>query len=60
VKHHAVIEAFLGEGGDALDMARREIGPQLDDDIAAAIEGKGKGIVGHARLRITSSFVRPI
>ncbi len=35
VEHHAVIEAFRSQLGDALDMARRKVGTQLDDDIAA-------------------------
>ena len=47
VEHHTVIEAVLGKGGDAFDMAGRQIGAQLDDDVAAAVEGEGKRFVGH-------------
>ena len=48
VEGDPVVKAFAGEGRDPLDMARREVGAQLDDDIAARGEGKGEGVgVGH-------------
>ena len=48
VEHHAVVEAAVGELGDALHVARRQVGPELDDDIAAGGEGKGQAVgVGH-------------
>jgi len=48
VECDAVVKAFASEGSDPLDMARREVGAQLDDDIAAGREGKGQGVgVGH-------------
>ena len=46
MEHHAVVKAAFGQFGDPLDMAGRQIGAQLDDDIAAlsvaAIEGEGE------------------
>ncbi len=51
VEHHAVIETFAGQFRDPLDMAGREIGAQLDDDIAAlsvaAVESEGQRFVSH-------------
>ena len=47
VEYHIVIEAFLRIFDDAGDMAGRKVGAQLDDDVAAAVEGKGQGVVGH-------------
>ena len=47
MKHDAVIKAFLGQRGDAFDVAGRQIRAQLDDDIAAAIECEGERFVGH-------------
>ena len=41
VEDDAVVKAFAGQGRDPLDMAGREVGAQLDDDIAAAWRGKG-------------------
>ena len=51
MKRDIVVETFVGQGCDPLDMPRREIGTQLDDDIAAAGEGKGQGVgIGHRRV----------
>ena len=36
VEHDAVVETLVGERGNALDMLGRQVGPQLDDDVAAA------------------------
>ena len=48
VEHHTIVEAVAGEAGDPLDMARRQVGAELDHDVAAAGKGQGKGIgVGH-------------
>jgi hypothetical protein len=49
VEDDAVVETLLGQLLDAGDMARREIGAQPDDDVAAAVEGKDEGVlvVGH-------------
>ena len=48
VEDDAVVEAAVGELGDALDVAGREVGPQLDDDVAAGRKGKGQAVgVGH-------------
>ena len=48
VEDHAVVKAAVGELGDALDVAGREVGPQLDDDVAAGRKGKGQAVgVGH-------------
>src|SRR6478672_7229409 len=41
VKLHVVVEAAVGEFGDALDVARREVRAKLDDDVAAGRKGKG-------------------
>ena len=49
VKHDAVVKTFAGELGDALDMQRRQIGTQADNNIASR-QRKGEGLVGHARL----------
>lgn len=50
-----VVKAFIGQFGDACDMARRKVGAQLDDDVAAfsvaGVEGEGKRI-GHGNLLI--------
>ena len=35
MEHHSVVEAAIGEIGDSLDVARREIRPKFYDDIAA-------------------------
>jgi len=51
VEHDAVVKAFLGELGDARDMAGREIGAQANDDIAAIERhGQGIGFVSHSSL----------
>ena len=48
MEYDAVVEPAVGELGDALDVARREVGPELDDDIAAGREGEGQAVaVGH-------------
>ena len=48
VEDHPVVEAVAGEAGDALDMAGGDIGPQLDDDVAAGRKRQGQGLgVGH-------------
>ena len=48
VEHDAVVEAAVGELGDALDVAGREVGAKLDDDVAAGRKGKGQAVgVGH-------------
>jgi hypothetical protein len=36
VEHYAVIETVAGKSGNPLDMAGREVGPKLDNDVAAA------------------------
>ena len=52
VERHAVVEAAFRKLGDALDMARREVRAQLDDDIAAARKGESQRLrVGHVSLR---------
>jgi len=57
MKHDAVVKAAVSELGDALDMAWRKIGPELDDDVAAGREGKGQAVgVGHkSELRMKAS-----
>ena len=51
VEHHAVVKAVAREARDSLDMAGREVGAQLDDDIAAGRKGQGQGVgVGHKRV----------
>ena len=47
MEHHAIVKALLRIFDDAGDMAGRKVWTQLDDDIAAAVEGKGQGVVGH-------------
>jgi len=48
VEHHAVVKTAVGEVGDARNVARREIRPELDDDVAAGGEGEGQAVaVGH-------------
>ena len=49
MEDHAVVKAFLGIFDDARDMAGREVGAQLDHDVAAAVEGEGKRFVGHEK-----------
>jgi hypothetical protein len=49
VEHHPIIEPFLRQLGDPRDMAGREIGPQLDDHVAA-VEGQGQFVVGHCEF----------
>ena len=48
VEDDAVVKAVVGQLGDPLDMAGREVGPQLDDDVAAGRKGEGQAVgVGH-------------
>lgn len=47
VEHDAIVKAVLGERGDALDMAGGQVRTQLDDDVAATVEGEGKCFFGH-------------
>ena len=51
VEHDAIVETFAGQLRNSLNMARREIEAQLDDDIAAlsvaAVESEGQRFVGH-------------
>lgn len=46
VEHDAVVETFVGELRDALDVAGREVAPQADHDVAAAVQRQGKVLVG--------------
>jgi hypothetical protein len=46
---NAVIKALICKAADLLDMLWREVGTQLDDDIAA-FQGHDEGIAGHDRL----------
>jgi hypothetical protein len=52
VEYHAVVEALVRQFGDALNVFRRKVGPQLDDDVAAfpvaGIEGEGQFFGGHS------------
>ena len=54
VEHHAVVETFLRQLGNPLDMAGRQIGAQLDDHIAAlpvsGIERERERLIGHMGL----------
>ena len=48
VERHAVVEAAAGELRDPLDVAGREVGAKLDDDVAAARKVEDKAfVVGH-------------
>ena len=48
VEDDAVVKAAVGELGDARDVARREVGAELDDDVAAGGKGKVQAVgVGH-------------
>lgn len=51
VKDDAVVKAAVGEIGDSLDVARREVRAKLDDDVAAGRKSKGKTVVSHLLLR---------
>ncbi len=51
VENDAVVKAFLGERRDALDVLRRKVRAQADDDIAGR-QRKGERLVGHDRLLI--------
>ena len=52
VKHDAVVKSFARQGRNALDVAGRKVGAQLDDDVAAAGKGEGQAFgVGHDMLR---------
>ena len=55
VEHHAVVKAFVRQFGDPLDMARRKVGAQLDDDVAAlAVAGvEGEGQVSSAIVNVS-------
>jgi hypothetical protein len=57
VEGDAVVEALLGELLDPLDMAGREVGPEPDDDVAAAVEIEHQGIelVGHVSVSMQLS-----
>jgi len=50
MEEDSVIETLVGQRGDALDMPGRQVGPKLDDDVAAGGKGKGQAIVGHFAL----------
>ena len=56
VEGDAVVEALLRELADPRDMAGGEVGPQADDDVAAAIEVEDQSVelVRHRRLRGSS------
>ena len=55
VEGDAVVKAALGQRRDALDMVGRQVGPQLDDDVAAAGKGEGQAFgVGHVGLRLVN------
>ena len=60
VEHHAVVESFARQLRDAIDMARREVGTQPDDDIAAVavagVESEGERFGGHGKLLMGSSL----
>ena len=48
VEHHAVVKAFIGQLGNALDMAGSEVGAQFDGHFAG-VECEIEGVViGHA------------
>jgi hypothetical protein len=51
VEDDAVVKALLDQLPDPRDMPGREIGPQADDDVAAAVEGKDQNVlvVGHQK-----------
>jgi hypothetical protein len=46
VEHDPVVKALAGQLGDALDVQRRQVGAQADDDIAGR-QREGKGLIGH-------------
>lgn len=50
VEGHAIVKAFIGQLGNPLDMARSQIGAQLDHDILAlpisGVEGESQ-CIGH-------------
>ena len=57
VEHDTVVKAAVGELGDALDVAGRKVRAKLDDDVAAAREGKGQAVgVGHGMNSVSESF----
>ena len=48
VENDAVVKAAVGKLGDARDVARREVGAKLDDDVAAGGKVKVQAVgVGH-------------
>src|SRR5688572_30769959 len=53
VEYDAVVEAFADELLDALDMFRREVGPQLDHDLALGGIERQLFVVSHG----TSAFL---
>jgi hypothetical protein len=60
MEHHAVIESVACQTGDPLDVAGSEVGPKLDDDIAAAGKAEGKGVgVGHRHVLGLIGWWRP-
>jgi hypothetical protein len=52
VEHDAVVEAFLRQLADPLDVTRREIGAEADHHVAAAVEAEHEGVefVGHVGI----------
>jgi hypothetical protein len=57
VEDDSVVKALLGQLPDPGDVARGEVGPEPDDDVAAAVEVEDQGVelVGHAVLLFVSS-----
>ena len=51
VENDIVVKAFARKLGDTLDMLRRQIGTQADDDIAGR-QRKGEGLFGHIRTPV--------
>ena len=63
VEHDAVVEAFVDERLDALDVLRREVGPQLDHDVALGGFERQLFSVGHVNpallvLRLSRKLIR--
>jgi hypothetical protein len=57
VEGHAVVETALRQRLDALDMAGRKVGPELDYDVAAAGEIEDKAVVvGHRSAPVTGKW----
>jgi len=57
MKDDLVVKAFVGQRADPRDVARREIGAQPDDDVAAAVEVEDQiaELVGHVRLLLRAA-----